>query len=140
MQGMIKLLPLVIILAVVLACGGSRSATPPAPPESTTPSVNPKLSADVSLTGKGIVVKNTDSIDFPSMTLKINLKDWGSDDGRIDVGGLVKGKSITIPYSEFTVGTARFDLRKTKILTVYVKSGSGSAKLFLCAGAKCRPV
>lgn len=127
-------LPVLILLAVVLGCGGSRQKT--SVPKDDTPR---KLSADVSITGKGIKITNTDAADFPSMTLKLNLKDLGGDDGRVDGVSLAKGKTITVPYSEFTVGTQRFNPQHTKIMTVYLKSGDGSAKLFICTSSHCEP-
>lgn len=129
-------LPALILLAVVLGCSGPRAV------EQSKASPTPgdrKLSADVRLSQKGVTVKNTDSTDFPSMTLKLNLKNWGSDDGRVDIGGLAVGKSITIPYGEFTVGTTRFSPQATKIMTIYVKSGDGASKLFVCPGPICQP-
>jgi len=98
-----------------------------------------KLLADVRLTAKGVSVKNTDVADFPSVTLKLNMTQFGGNDGEAGGWPIAKGKEMTIPYSEFTVGTTRFDLRKTKILTIYLKGGDGSAKLFLCPGTTCVP-
>lgn len=89
------------------------------------------------LSGRGIVIKNTDTADWPSVTMKVNLTQWGSDDGRADIGPVAMGRAVTVPYGEFTVGTKRFSPRETKILTIYVKSGDGSAKLFLCPGTTC---
>ena len=53
---------------------------------------------------------------------------------------VLPGKPSGIPYEEFTVGTTRFDRRRTKILTVYVESGNGSSKMFICPGPICRPL
>ncbi len=124
-----------ILLAVVIGCSkGNTSSSPP--------KTDPKprnLQAEVKLAKNGVTVKNTDSVDFPSMTLKLNLANMGSDDGRAELGALAKGQTVTIPYGEFTVGTTRFNPVKTKILTIFVKSGDGSSKLFLCPGSVCQP-
>ena len=126
---------LTIVLIVILGCAKSNRES-----INTSPTPAPrKLSAEVSLLPSGVLLKNTDSTDWPAVTVKLNLKEIGSNDGVADLGSLEKGKSITIPYGDFTVGTARFNLAKTKILTVYIKSGDGSSKLFLCPGTRCQP-
>lgn len=127
-----------ILFFVVLACAGSNNSKRESPQKSyETP--DRKLQAQVQLSKVGVIVKNTDSIDFPSLKLKLNLAQTGSDDGRADIGALPQGKTVTIPYGEFTVGTTRFNPRVTKILTIYLKSGDGSYKLFLCPGTMCQP-
>jgi len=126
-----------VLLVVILGCSNrnnpstSNSKKDPPPPR--------KLQAEVKLTRSGVSVKNTDSIDFPSLTLKLNLANSGGDDGRTELGSLPKGETVTIPYGEFTVGTTRFNSGKTKILTIFIKSGDGSSKLFLCPGSVCQP-
>ncbi len=135
-MSMKNLLPLIILLAVVLGCNAPRSSSTAA--TATPTPVSRKLSAHVELTQRGIIVKNTDTVDFPSVAMKLNLKNWGSDDGQASAGTLPQGKTITVPYGEFTVDTTRFDPRKTKIMTVYVKAGDGAARLFLCASRVCQ--
>lgn len=81
-------------------------------------------------------------MDFDELTLKLNLKDLGSDDGRATVPSIPPGKTVTIPYRDFTVGTTRFDPAKTVILTVMLRlgeAGTGPSKLFLCPGKVCQP-
>ena len=132
-------LPFIILLFVVLACTGTKRAAKTPEPVKPTPTTDRKLQADVQLSNAGVTVTNTDIADFPALTLKFNLTQLGGNDGEANVGGLMKGKSITIPYGEFTTGTTRFNPRTTKILTIYVKGGDGSAKLFLCPGTRCQP-
>jgi hypothetical protein len=134
-----KTLPIVILIliAAVLGCKppqSSQSAPSPTP----TPA-DRKLQADVSLTSRGISVTNRDIADWPSLKLKINLRNTGMDDGVANVGGIDRGKTAVIPYGEFTVDTARFDPARTRIMSVYIKSGDGAYKLFLCPGKKCVP-
>lgn len=140
-----RYLGFVILLCVVLGCAGrSLRSIEQKPVAKASPKPNisvpePELQADVELTTIGVKVTNTDSSDFGSLTLKLNLKNLGSDDGRASVGGLAKGKSMVIPYGEFTTGTTRFKIGDTKILTVFVKTSGGMSKLFLCPGSKCQP-
>ena len=130
------LLPFLVLMIVALGCGGSaarqESQTIP------TPTPDHKLMAEVSLGTRGITVRNIDTMDFPSVDLTLNIKQLGSNDGEGSSGRIAKGESVVIPYSEFTVGTTRFDFSKTKILTVYLDSSVGK-KLFLCPGVKCQP-
>jgi hypothetical protein len=132
-------IPLFILLVVIMACTAPHSdesvsqSTPAKEPPPKT------LSADVRLSTTGVVIKNIDSVDFSSVTIKLNLTQWGSDDGRADIRSVLQGKTVTVPYGEFTVGTTRMDPRKTKILTVFIKNGNGSSKLFLCPGSICQP-
>lgn len=131
---------LIITVATILAIldirqsGSAPAAATPTP----TPAAS-NIAAHVQITNAGVLVTNTGSVDFPSLTLKLNMNKWGNDDGQSSIGGLAKGRSVTIPYGKFTVGTKRFDIRTTEILTVYVKSGDGSSKLFLCPGTICQP-
>jgi hypothetical protein len=132
------ILPLAFLFMVALGCAPrDYTREPYSPPQTEAPPK--KLAADVEMTQTGIKITNTDSVDFPSLSMKLNLRDAGGDDGRAEAGALAKGKSVTIPYRDFTAGTTRFDRNKTAILTIYVKSGDGSAKLFLCPGRKCVP-
>lgn len=133
-----KLLPLwIIILAVALGCaGGNRTSTPPKK-ESATKTRD--LSAEVSLSNAGVIIKNTDADDIPSITMKLNMKDFGGNDGVASIGDLPKGRSVTVPYGKFTVGTKRFKIEDTEILTIYVKSSNGASKLFICPGTRCQP-
>lgn len=87
----------------------------------------------------GVRIKNIDNTDFGTVTVKLNLRNMGGDDGEANAGSLERGRSVTIPYGEFTVGTERFSPSKTKILTVFVKNNVGSTKLFLCPSRKCQP-
>ena len=129
------LLPLAFLVLVGLACsGGSNQSQSKSKPDE-----KRKINADVSLSTAGVVIKNNEAADLPEITVKLNLAQTGSDDGRAYASSLPAGKTVTLPYSEFTSGTARFDIRKTKVLTVYVKSGDDAAKLFLCPGVKCQP-
>jgi len=54
--------------------GGKRDTA--SPNQTPTPS-DRKLAADVYLSNSGVTVKNTDSIDFPALTLKLNLTQGG---------------------------------------------------------------
>lgn len=129
-----KFTAFVLVLLVVLACAGSRRESPPPPPK--VDSKPAKLQAEVHLSESGVVVKNTDAFDF-ALTAKLNLKDMGGDDGRASAT-VPQGTTVTITYGEFTVGTTRFSAAKTKIMTVYLKSGETS-RLFLCPGSNCVP-
>jgi len=134
-----NVLPCVFMLIGILGCAAVRPKNEqPATPK---PANNPvkKLSADVELTPAGVSIKNTDREDFPGLRVRFNLNQSGSDDGEALSGAVPVGKTIVIPYSEFTVGTTRFDIRKTKILTVVLKTDDGSLKVFLCPGRKCQP-
>jgi hypothetical protein len=132
----VRLLPVLILLFVCLACSQStRRAETTAEP---TPATK-RLSATVEMTGSGLKVTNEESSDLYDVTLKLNMTQWGGDDGRAHVGTINKGKSVTIPYRDFTVGTKRFNPNETVILTVYVKNGEDRSKLFLCPGRMCQP-
>lgn len=121
-----------ILLAALLGCSSGR-------PNYKAQTSARKLSAEVRLTPGGVQIKNTDTMDFPAIEAKVNLNQTGGHDGAANVGPPPRGESITIPYAEFTAGTKRLKPQDTKILTVYVKAGDGSAKLFLCPGSKCSP-
>ena len=137
-----KYLALLALLTAILACGGGGSQTkraeltPEATPEETTLPVH----AAVEMTTAGVHITNTDSTDFPPLTVKLNMNKWGSDDGRSTIPSIPKGKAITIPYRDFTVGTKRFDRNSTVILTIYLDSDyRARSKLFLCPGKICQP-
>ncbi len=130
-----KILPLMLLLIVILACSQSQQSTKPT---ATPAKVEQRtLRAAVELTPRGVKISNTDTVDFTSVNAEFNMNQWGRNDGETSGGPVPQGKSVTIPYETFTVGTTRFNIRKTKILTVYVKDPTAGSKLFLCPGSRC---
>lgn len=126
--------PVMVLIVAVLGCAAPRQSG-----EQRTPTPTPrasKLEAEVGLSERGVLIRNVDTFDF-DLKAKINLRQTGGDDGEA-FATVPKGKTVTIPYGEFTVDTARFSPARTKILTIFLKSGDAS-RLFLCPGAKCVP-
>ena len=103
-----------------------------------------RIQAQVSLSPSGVTVKNTDTVAFPSVTLILNMKETGGDSGRAIAGDIPAGKTITVPYGEFTDNDAkRFNIYNTKIYTVVIKTpvepANPSYKVFLCPSRICQP-
>lgn len=132
----------VILLAASIKSSFDKEPDPtPAPPMPVSRTLNrpPRaLAAGVKMTDKGLLITNNDAIDFQNVTIKLNMNQNGSDDGRGDVGSIPVGKSVTIPYGDFLIGTTRFNRYEKVILTVYVKADAGS-QLFICPGPICQP-
>lgn len=137
---------LAIICGVILVAASIKSSFdkkpepalgPPVPVSSTPDRPSRTLAAGVKMTDKGVTIINGDLIDFQNVTIKLNMNQNGSDDGRGYVGSIPVGKSATIPYGDFLIGTTRFNRYEKVILTVYVKADAGS-QLFICPGAVCQ--
>lgn len=80
---------------------------------------------------------NTGDDEIPPMRIKLNMTQLGSTDGIAEAPRLAKGKTLVVPYAEFTVGSTRFDPSRTKISTVYINASDQGRSLFICPGTAC---
>jgi hypothetical protein len=123
----------VIVFAITIESQqrAARNAEIPTPPK-----VSRVLRADVRLTPTGVSVTNTDDEVFSGLEVKLNLTDFGWHDGVTWAGNIAKKQTFVVPYDSFAFRDKKFDPKKTKIMTVYLKSGD-RAKLFLCPSSTC---
>lgn len=89
----------------------------------------PRINPEVRLIPEGVSVKNQDTFFYGATKLVLNMTEWGG--GPVAYfAGLAPGRSVVVPYREFSEGTERFNYFKTKILTVVVRAEINGQKTY----------